>query len=280
VLGVWGFAAPDTAFSRAHAFTQRALSINDRLAEAHLDLAFLTLLNRRDRRAAEREFQLAFDLGLRNPVVHGWYAIYLIDQGLMEDAIKHSDEGLLMDPLSPMVHTVAAAAHLSAGYKEKASALFARALELDPNSPVAHHLLGLCYMMMGQDLLAEESLRRGAQSGVSNSLALLAALHMRGGRRQEVLNLMTEMERLSGYRWIPAFDRAIVHVVLANEARSLELVDEALAHGEPIIILTLGHFMRGVLPDDWLDEVKRRTAAALPHRPRAVAAETPAHRSR
>jgi predicted Zn-dependent protease len=168
-----------------------------------------------------------------------------------------------MDPLSPVVHTVASAVHLSVGRLGEAQALLNQALELDPDSPVAHHLLGWSWLAAGHPDDAEPHLRRGADSGFTNSSALLAVLHARVGRHAHAAATLADLNRLASERWIPCFDRAIVQAALGNLDQSLGLVDEALVRGEPVLIMSLGQFMNGLLPDAWLAEVKRRAAAPL-----------------
>jgi serine/threonine-protein kinase len=270
VLGTWGLVPPDAVLSNARAAVERALTIDDTLADGHLALAFIAMWYRRDRRMAEREFHRGFELGLRHPVAHEWYASYLLDQGRDAEALAQAHQGLLMDPLSPTVHTVASVVHLTVGRIEEAQAMLRHALELDQGLPTAHHLLGWSWLAAGRDDLAEPLLRRGAEAGFTNSMALLAVLHARVGQSKRAVAVLDDFDQRAASRWIPSFDRAIVHAALGDEAQSFALVDEALARGEPVRIMTLGQFMSGLLPDAWLSEVKRRASAPMPEMPGRV----------
>jgi len=263
VLGVWGFLPPQAAFTRARASADRALALDDTMAEAHLTLALVAWLHRRNRSAARTCFRSAFDGGLRTSLAHAWYASSLIDEGHETAALAQAHQALLMDPLSPMVHTAAAAVSLSLGRQDEARGLVRRALDLDEASPVAHHLLGWCEAAAGRDESAIASLRQAADAGLVASTALLGVLHARSHRRDHATAVLEEFDQLSRTRWVPDFERALVHAAIDDTARSLALVDSGLARGEPIGLSTLGRFLSGLLPDEWIHQVKARAAVPM-----------------
>jgi TolB-like protein/Tfp pilus assembly protein PilF len=264
-LAAWGFVPPREAFSRARKAALDALAIDSSLAEPHLVHAIAALFHERDRGAAEREFDRAFGLVLTNPVAQAWYAAFLMDQGRESEALAQTRAALLLDPLSPTVHTVAAVVHLAAGRRREGRALLEKALDFDPSSPIAEHFVGWICLAEGRDAEAETRLRKGAAAGIVGSLSLLAVLDARAGRTARAAQALDALDELDGRRWVPSFERALVHAALGDEARSFALVDEALARGEPIGLQTLGRMLDGVLPAAWIAEVQRRV-----ERPRRV----------
>jgi TolB-like protein/Tfp pilus assembly protein PilF len=257
-LGAWGFVPPRVAFSRARSAALAASAIDPALAEPHLVLALVALFHERDQRLAQREFERAFALVLSNPVAQTWYASFLVDQGRETEALAQTRAALLLDPLSPMVHTVAGVVHLAAGRSQQGRELLEKAVDLDPSSPIAEHFIGWSSLAEGRDGEAESHLRRAAAAGIVSSMCLLALLDARNGLPERAVERMTELDRLAEKRWIPSFDRALVYAALGDETRSFALVDEALERGEPAGLQTIGHLLHGLLPEAWVANVKRR----------------------
>lgn len=268
-LGAWGFLPPEEAFSRARQAALDALAIDSSLAEPHLVLAIAALFHERDRSLAEQEFERAHGLVLSNPVAQAWYAAFLMDQGRESEALAQTQAALLLDPLSPMVHTVAAVVHLAAGRRRESRQLLEKALDFDPGSPIAEHFAGWICLADGLEAEAETRLRKGAAAGIVSSLSLLAVLDARRGLTARAAQALDGLDELAGRRWVPSFERALVHATLGEEARSFTFVDEALARGEPIGLQTLGRMLDGIMPAAWIAEVQRPA-----ERPRQAEAAT------
>jgi len=69
---------PREAMSKARAAAERALAIDDTLAEAHASLAFVKLNYDWDWPGVEREFRRALELGPNDARTHHWYSNYLM----------------------------------------------------------------------------------------------------------------------------------------------------------------------------------------------------------
>ncbi|MBA7667552.1 hypothetical protein ES703_75646 [subsurface metagenome] len=80
-LGNYGYLMPKEAYPKAKEAAQKALSIDNMLAEAHTSLAFALMAYDWDWEGAEREFKKAIELNPGYATGHQWYAIYLIGRG-------------------------------------------------------------------------------------------------------------------------------------------------------------------------------------------------------
>ncbi len=261
--GVWGLMPPGESFPKVRALATRALQLDPALAEAHLVLAAVAFLHERDREKAEMRFDLAFRHKLREPLARVWYSLCLIDSGRHDDAVANVREGLRLDPMSAIVHSAAASAFAALGRGGEAREMARRAHELDAGSPVSQHWLGWCLASGGEDAGAEPVLRASAASGLTMSAGALGVVLVRTARREEARTLALGLERAARERYVPRFPVGMVYAALGDDVRSLALVEEALASGEPVALCTLGRLLSGLLPDAWAAHAKERSVPRL-----------------
>ena len=79
---------------------QKALDLDDQLAEAHNSLARLLYLFNRDWEGADREFKRALELNHNYAPAHHWYSMYLALEGRKEQALAEAEKAYELDPLS------------------------------------------------------------------------------------------------------------------------------------------------------------------------------------
>ena len=65
MLGWWAYASPAESFQKAKVAAERALAIDETLAEAHISLGMVRFLFDWDWAGAEREYQRAIELSAR-----------------------------------------------------------------------------------------------------------------------------------------------------------------------------------------------------------------------
>jgi hypothetical protein len=92
---------------------------------------------------------------------------------------------------------------------------------------------GWSWLAAGRADLAEPLLHHGAESGFTNSMALVVALPREPAdairlRRSSPISIDSGVNR-----WIPSFDRAIVHKALGGRTRSLVLCTARLHRASP-----------------------------------------------
>ncbi|HEX7014584.1 MAG TPA: helix-turn-helix domain-containing protein, partial [Cyclobacteriaceae bacterium] len=86
------------AYSRAKAAAQKAISLDETLAEAHLALALVALYDEWDWDTAEREFERAIELNPSLAAAHTHYAWYHMLFGRLDEMWKHSKLAVELDP--------------------------------------------------------------------------------------------------------------------------------------------------------------------------------------
>ena len=126
------------AFAKAKDFLKQALSLDDRLAEAHTVQALISLQYDWDWAATERSFKEAISLNPSLAEGHVFYAWFLAVMGRFVEAISEATRALELDPVSPFTGIICSHVNWLAGRNDRARELCMRILEIHPNFARAH----------------------------------------------------------------------------------------------------------------------------------------------
>jgi len=110
---------------------ERALALDDSLAESHVAMA-VVLLSRSDLYEADEHFRKAAAIDPNNATAHQWYGLMLAVQGHYDEAVKEYEKAITLDPLSAVMHEDYSAGMLFARRFDKAIEQGKRALDLQP----------------------------------------------------------------------------------------------------------------------------------------------------
>ena len=131
LLNLYDINPPPDAYEKAKNYAQRALQIDDSVAEAHATLAYVKFYGERNRETAELEFRRAIQLNPSSAQAHHWFAIAL---GAMNDRIEAISEAQIaaqLDPRSPAVKAAQAMTYAFNGQLAEAIAECDAALQID-----------------------------------------------------------------------------------------------------------------------------------------------------
>jgi serine/threonine protein kinase/tetratricopeptide (TPR) repeat protein len=214
----------------AVAAIERALQLDDSIAEAHASKGFIHLyLLEWDQ--AEREFQRAITLNPNYATAHHWYSEYFrIRRRFPEQAreIKRAQE---LDPLSPSMGANLGRAYLNLGDTDAAIKECKRALELNPNFPLAHHFMGLAYVEQHryEEAIAEFQQAVASSKRADLFVAGLGIGYGMAGKRPEALGIVRELEEKYAKKEATGFDLALVHSALANDDEAIAWLEKDFA---------------------------------------------------
>ncbi len=248
-----GALAPKEAFPKATAAAQRALTIDETLAEAHAALAFTKFHYEWDWAAAQKEFRRAFDLNPRYPTLQQWYSHYSMAMGRTEDSLAASKRGVGLDPIDIPINAHLGWHYLYARQYDAALEASRRALDLDPNHPEPNWYLGMAYEQKGdyQRAIGEfhiAYLLSGGSPARPSSLAYIYALE-RGvvgggnpvylsslghadalaGNIVEARKVLGELDELAKHRYVSPYERAVVHAGLGETEEAFAWLEKAYA---------------------------------------------------
>lgn len=180
---------------KARAAADKALQIDQSLAEAHTSLAEIHLRQWRWAEA-EQEFRRAITLNPNYPTAHHWFSIHWRVKGQYDEALKESKRAQELDPLSLIINSNLAQAYYLNNDIDSAIKQSQKVLDLDPRFPNAHHDLGWVYLKQRRDELAIAEFQKAVDfSGRSSAyLSSLGYGYAVTGRRGEAVQIMSELE--------------------------------------------------------------------------------------
>lgn len=228
-LVVTGDEEPRRYFPLAQAAVKQALAINPDLAEAYASQGFNRFLYDWDWAGAEASLQRAIELNPSLPDAHLAYAHLLSNLGRKDEAVLQARQALALDPLSPLVNTLAANFMLIAGQAGEAQRGWDNALELEPEFWTALLSRSGTKTARGDHAGAIADLRRAStlSAGNSQALAALAMAHVSAGEREAALQILRDMEARGRAGYVPSTSLAAVRNALGDSAGALELLELA-----------------------------------------------------
>ncbi|MHC4167107.1 MAG: protein kinase domain-containing protein [Planctomycetota bacterium] len=185
-------ASPD-AGRLAREAANKALKLDNNLAEAHAALAINKLYGTRDWKTVEQSFQDALKLNSTLAVARAHYSWYLQLFGRTDEALAQMRQAQTIDPLSPLWPAWLGTQYLWAGQPDKAIEKAQESLDLAPDFPVALSVLGSVYAEKGMYEEAIKEYRKAADlSPIWRSS--LASTYAQAGRLDEARSLLAELE--------------------------------------------------------------------------------------
>ena len=224
-------AASDAA-PRARAAAEKALAIDNSLAEAHVALA-ASDWGVFEYSGAEREFQRALELNPKYAHAHHWYGLFLSWEARHTEAIPHLRRAVELDPLNLQYNSNFGQVLGNARQYDASVEQLKRTLEMDPNYAAAHSQLGNDYERMGKyDLWLEEWKKAASLSSDRESLAMaeeVARVYSRSGRKASVARGIEMTKQLAKRRYVDPVDFAYSYAELGDKEQTFAWLDKAFA---------------------------------------------------
>ena len=125
------------AFPKAKDAAEKALALDENLAEAHAARAFIYFLWEWNWAEAGREYRRAIQLNPNYSSARQWYASLLAVIGQTDEALEEAKQARKLDPFSPIIASHPAWINYLSRNAEGAIREARQALKLDPNSFLA-----------------------------------------------------------------------------------------------------------------------------------------------
>ena len=214
--------SPDYRVPRARAAAERALQLDDSLADAHLALGVIE--GYRDFRweAAERRMRRALEINPNFSLGHFQMAWLHWLYGRFDEAIAAGKRARELDPLSVIYHWVIDFYRM-AGRHEEAIAECRRALEANPKLFIPRFILAETYSDQGKHDEAIAEFKKAA--AIAPPLkGYLALGYAKAGRSEEARKVLSELESMKLTGWT-AWWRASIHVLLGDKDEAFRLLN-------------------------------------------------------
>jgi TolB-like protein/DNA-binding winged helix-turn-helix (wHTH) protein/Tfp pilus assembly protein PilF len=182
LLDDWGKAPPRDSFPKARVAAEKAIALDDSLAEAHVSLAMVRGSYDWDWVGSEQEFKRAIELNPNYATAHQWYGETLASLGRFAEAEKEVRRGQELDPLSPIANMAVAEVYSWERRDDEAIAQYKKAIDLDPAFAGAYGNLAASYQWTHRYAEAVEAMKREETlDGDAEFAAVLDRAYGRGG---------------------------------------------------------------------------------------------------
>jgi tetratricopeptide (TPR) repeat protein len=239
ILGFWQFMAPGDAFPVARAMAEKALEIDDTLAEAHTSLALTQLAYEWDWAAAERGFKRAIELNPGYSLAHIFYAHYLVAMGRQDEAIAETYQAQELDPLSLLVNVKVGFMLCLAREYEAALEQLQKTLELDPRFGFTHFFIGACYVGMRRYEEAISAIQQAIEvtGEFPQAVEFIGYVYARMGERDKARKILDECEARMKQSYVPATAPALIYLGLGEDEKVFEWLNRAYEQRGPAVLL-------------------------------------------
>ena len=226
---------------KAKAAADKALQIDDQMAEAHTSKAMIKALYEWDWSGAEAEYQRAIKLNPGYATAHHWYGIHLAAMGRFEESRRELQNALDLDPLSVIVNLNNAYPYHYTHQYERAVEVYRKTIEMDPNFAWAHEDLMLAYEQQGKQREAiEEGVTTLRLSGDAELAAAVQRAYTAGGYRVALQRWIEGITEQSKSRYVPPIRFAQLYVRLGERDKAFEWLEKAYAlRSAPLVYLNV-----------------------------------------
>jgi DNA-binding winged helix-turn-helix (wHTH) protein/TolB-like protein/Tfp pilus assembly protein PilF len=220
---------PREALSKAKAAAQKALSLDDTLAEAHAALGHAQMHHLEP--TAESELQRALELNPNSVTVMLWYGEYFMGKDLPKGLaiLRHAQQ---IDPLSPVISSFISSSYFFARQSEEALAEAQKALAIAPDDIFARGMLALAYDLKGNyaEAIAEgEKVRQTART--PQPLGTLGRSYALAKKPEKARQIIAELQQMSKQQYISPYDIAVVYTALGEKDEAFKLLEKAREDG-------------------------------------------------
>jgi tetratricopeptide (TPR) repeat protein len=229
------FMPVEEAYAKARAAAEKALEMDDELAEAHSALASVKVFADRDWSGAEREFRRAIALNPSSALAHAEYGHKVLSavMGRYDDALAELKRAQELDPLSVWISAQIGWVYFHARRWDQSIAQFEKALELGSKSPWPQVGIGQNYAKTGRYDEAIAALEEAvAMAGTADFFKGVRgwALGL-AGRTGEAQQVLRELQERAVEQKVDPVAFAYVYSGLGDRERAIAWLRKAYEEG-------------------------------------------------
>lgn len=242
LIGAYAGSPASETLPNAKAAIERALEIDNSLAEAHAELGALYFASLQWEKS-ENEYQRAISLNPNEG--HLGYSNLLRAQMRYDEALREIKRAQELDPLNSGVNAMVARGYHNLGDLDTAIKECKRVIALDPNFPLGHLFLGLVYGSgQGRYDEAIPEFKKAVDLSGRGSYAVtsLAAAYARSGKRAEARALLEELEEKYARREANGTDLAISYAALGDNDRAIVSLEKDFETGNTVFLAYVQNF--------------------------------------
>jgi TolB-like protein/DNA-binding winged helix-turn-helix (wHTH) protein/Flp pilus assembly protein TadD len=215
--------------AKSRSAAEKALSLDDTIAEPHAVFAMLKAVQDYDWKTSDAEFERAEELDPSYVVAHHWHAFMLSSRGRNDEAYVEIQKAYQLDPRNPGEATAVAFVLYWARKYDDCIAAANKALQLAPDYFFALNARGECYEQLRRydDSLADYQHALRASPHNNGGLGRLGHLYGVLGRTAEAQAQLADIQsRTAKSPYVPVWQEALICIGLGERERALDLLEQ------------------------------------------------------
>ncbi|MGH9839901.1 MAG: winged helix-turn-helix domain-containing protein [Blastocatellia bacterium] len=231
--GYFEQAPPRECYLLAQAAVEKALELDEHLAEAHVALGRIKHEYEWDWAGAEKAYLRAIELSPHLAIAHTYYALYLCTMGRAE-ALTRITRAQELDPVSPLNPTIRGGVLMHQRQYDKAIDVFRSVLETAPAYYPALWNLGMAYEQLGaynEAIAVFEQAR--SEANLIHILPHLAHAYAIAGRRAEAEQALAELHAQAERQYVSPFAFVHIYAGLGEVDQAFEWLERAYQARDP-----------------------------------------------
>ena len=219
-------ADPAEMLAKGREAAQKAVELDDSLAEAHAALAQIKR-HEWDWSGAETGYKRAIELNPNLAAAHGYYATYLTRMGRTAEALAEIKRAQELDPLWTVGKVSEGVTLYFARRYDEAIQVFQSVIKTQPDFATAHVYLGYTYAAKGQYAEAVAAYQKdiSLEGETTSTLCYLGYAYARSVRRGEALAVLDKLKASKEH--VSPVELAALHAGLGDKEAALDALERA-----------------------------------------------------
>ncbi len=239
ILRFYGGASPDESIVPAAAAANKALELDDSLAEAHASLGLIATEELELHRGVS-ELERAVQLNPNYATAHHWLSLALTALAQSDRSVAELKRALELDPLSMVINADLSIGYLYARRYDEAEAQARKTLEIDPRSFLAHYYLGMALQLKGRLKEAIPEFQKAVELNHDPySMSMLVQGYARNGQTDEARKLLARLNEMAKSTQVPEYAFALAYTSLGEKDRAIEALEHGFAGGNKSYLFLL-----------------------------------------
>ena len=236
IYALAGIVPANEAAPKAVSAAERAVELDDTLAEVHYALAVIRYLMEWDWERAEASFRKAIDLNPNYPDARSYYANFLSLMHRPDEAIVQMERTLELDPFNSFFQTMHGAALLFMRHYDDAIEEFQKVLKIVPNHGAATDLLALTFHQKGMYEDAFEQMKAYYEAmDFKEGIKALTRGYENAGYQGAMRSAAELWEELAQVTYILPWNVAELYAYAGNKEKTLNWIEKGFELGDPNI---------------------------------------------
>ena len=226
---VYGAGAPQESLPKAKAAAEKALALDESLAEAHASMGLVHYCYFNGAESA-KQFQRAIQLNPNYATAHHWYGrLTLVMLGELHRAMVEVKRAYELDPVSSIIHSDLGGVNVAARRYDEAIQQLHGTVEMDPDFFWAHRWLGIALELKGDTQAAIAEYKKAFELNDDPAgLAFIAHAQAAMGRQDEARKRLTELTDAAKLRYVQPYAFALIHLALGDKNQTLDWLEQGV----------------------------------------------------